>query len=379
VIAVLVYDSGHDECGAPCTSFQDPRGIRTAVLTGASTPIKWRIQGNLGGEHPVDPVRGALNVGGLYGERHGWFLPGYPDVGWQSVSLPNRWSTSGLPPGVGWYRTTFSLQLPAGADVPVGLKISDGPSRRYRAEIFLNGWLLGLYANDLGPQHIFSLPAGILKLDGNNTLAIAVWGEDQRGGGLGQVSLVRYGSYAGGVPVVPVRAPGWSRATYGAPAPPDDVSLALSSRVTVLQGGQTVKLRGALTNPAGATVTGAKISIAAPAGWTVTPSSPITVTTLPSGTHATISWTVQAPANLAAGTYQVGASATYSQDHASGYTAGTATFTVPYAVLSDAFTNVGISDDSNPSAANFDGAGYSFSEQALTADGFAPGATVHQG
>ena len=379
VVAVLVYDSGHDECGAPCTSFQDPRGIRTAVLTGASTPMTWRIQGNLGGEQPVDSVRGPLNVGGLYGERHGWYLPGYPDARWQSVSLPNRWSASGLPPGIGWYRTTFSLDLPAGTDVPVGLQISDTPSYRYRAEIFLNGWLLGLYANDLGPQHVFSLPTGILNPDGQNTVAIAVWGEDEAGGGLGTVSLVPYGTYAGGVPVTPVTAPKWNGTTYGSPQPPEDVSLALSSPTTVLQGGQALEVTGTLTNPAGGAVTGAQVSIAAPSGWTVTPSGPVTVPTLPPGRHATMSWTIQIPANLAAGTYQVGASATYTQDLTSRYTAGAATFTVPYAALGDAFSNIGISDDTNPSAGNFDGAGYSFSEQALTADGLAPGAPVQQG
>ncbi len=35
-----------------------------------------------------DPVRGPLNHGGLFGERHGWHLPGYDDGDWESVSLP---------------------------------------------------------------------------------------------------------------------------------------------------------------------------------------------------------------------------------------------------------------------------------------------------
>lgn len=379
VIAVLVYDSGHDECGAPCGSFQNPRGIRTATLTGGSTPITWRIQGNLGGEQPVDSARGPLNVGGLYGERHGWYLPGYPDATWRPVSLPDRWSARGLPPGVGWYRTTFMLNLPPRTDVPLGLQISDTPNYRYRAEIFLNGWLLGLYANDLGPQHVFSLPTGILNPNGQNTVAIAVWGEDDAGGGLGAVSLVRYGTYAGGVPVAPVSAPGWNGTTYGSPQPPEDVSLALRSPTTILHGGDTVKVTGTLTNPAGGAVTGTQVNISAPSGWTVTPSGPVSVPTLPPGRSATMSWTVQVPANLISGTYQVGASATYTQNGATRYTAATATFTVPFASLSDTFTNIGISDDANPSAANFDGAGYSFSEQALTADGLAPGATVNQG
>lgn len=379
VISVLVYDSGHEECGAPCGSFQNPRGIRTAVLTGATTPISWRIQGNLGGEQPVDPVRGPLNVGGLYGERHGWFLPGYPDASWQTVSLPDRWSGHGLPPGIGWYRTTFSLYLPAGTDVPVGLQISDTPNYHYRAEIFVNGWLLGLYANELGPQHVFSLPTGILNPSGQNTVAIAVWGEDDAGGGLGGVSLVPYGHYSGGVPVAPVLSPGWNPAVYGSPRSPEDLSLALSSPTTILHGGDTVKVTGTLSNPAGPTVTGAKVNISAPTGWTVTPLGPVNVPRLPAGQHYTMSWTVQAPASLAAGTYQVGASVTYTQGGTSGYSAGAATFTVPYSSLADAFTNVGISDDANPTAGNFDGAGYSFSEQALTAAGLAPSATVQQG
>jgi hypothetical protein len=43
------------------------------------------------------------------------------------------------------------------------------------------------------------------------------------------------------------------------------------------------------------------------------------------------------------------------------------------------FTVNGISDDSDPSAANYDGDGWSYSEQALTAAGLAPGASVTSG
>ena len=38
---------------------------------------------------------------------------------------------------------------------------------------------MGQYDNKLGPQHQFYVPAGILNQDGNNTLAIAVWGLDR--------------------------------------------------------------------------------------------------------------------------------------------------------------------------------------------------------
>ena len=59
-----------------------------------------------------------------------------------------------------------------------------------RAFIYVNGWLIGRYVNNVGPQHQFYVPAGILKDNGSNTLAIAVWGMNQAGGGLDAVSLV---------------------------------------------------------------------------------------------------------------------------------------------------------------------------------------------
>src|SRR5260221_7131503 len=206
VVSVLVMNMGHDEDYSPNDGYKSPRGIRTAVLLGANTAIQWKIQGSIGGETLVDPVRGPMNIGGLYGERHGWFLPGYPDQNWRKVSFPDRWSNAGLPPGIGWYRTEFNLQLPFGTDVPLGLQLNDDPNRHYRALIFLTGWMLGIYLNDLGPQHIFSLPNGILNPNGRNTLAIAVWGEDS-GAGLGSVNLYEYGAYSGCLPVFPVTCP----------------------------------------------------------------------------------------------------------------------------------------------------------------------------
>ncbi len=55
------------------------------------------------------------------------------------------------------------------------------------------------------------------------------------------------------------------------------------------------------------------------------------------------------------------------------------TVNIPYASLPAAYDSNAISDDSNIAAANFDGNGNSYSEQALTAAGLAPGATVTVG
>jgi beta-galactosidase len=209
VLSVLVRNMGHNNMNYG-RGFKSPRGLTWASLLGSSAPITWRIQGNRGGETPIDLVRGPFNNGGLYGERMGWSLPGYPDRDWQSVTLPDHLSQ----PGVTWYRTTFRLHIPADQDVPIGLKISDRASRRYRALIFINGWQLGRYINDLGPQHVFVLPPGILQPDGENTIAIASW-STERDGGLGEVSLVKFGNYLTSLRVEPVSAPEYNVKTYG--------------------------------------------------------------------------------------------------------------------------------------------------------------------
>ena len=60
---------------------------------------------------------------------------------------------------------------------------------------------------------------------------------------------------------------------------------------------------------------------------------------------------------------------------------GSYTVTTPsYNSLSQAFNNAGTSDNSNPTSANFDGGGYSYSAQSLAAAGITPGATLtHNG
>jgi hypothetical protein len=191
------------------------------TLTGApSTTISWKVQGNEGGENITDTVRGPMNNGGLYGERAGWYLPGYPDGNWAPVTLPY----SDPQPGVAWYRTTFTLNEPAGADASLGLTINDVATKAYRATIFLNGWNMGQYINNVGPQHTFVLPNGILHTgigdDGTNTLAIAVItnnsGGGPTGGGLGTVSLANLGTVAGGVSVTDVDSPGYAAPTASA-------------------------------------------------------------------------------------------------------------------------------------------------------------------
>jgi beta-galactosidase GanA len=218
VVSVLVMNMGHNESYSPfnngANTTYDPRGLTTAILQGNTTAaLTWRIQGNQGGEQITDQARGPFNNGGLFGERNGWYLPLFNDSRWEHVSLPDRWSTRRLPAGVGWYRTTFNLNLPENSDVPLGIDIDETTSLPYRALIFVNGWQMGIYANELGPQRTFPIPAGILNPHGVNTIAIAVLGEQGSAGGigssggLGAVSLFEFGNFSGGVPISLVPAP----------------------------------------------------------------------------------------------------------------------------------------------------------------------------
>jgi beta-galactosidase len=196
---------GHDEDFTADDAHKQPRGLTGARILGSAAALSWRVQGNRGGEDLADPVRGPMNAGGLYGERRGWALPGFPDAAWRPVRLPHHVAA----PGEAWYRTTFALRVPAGHDVPLGIRIADSPRRRYRALIFVNGWLIGRYVNAVGPQHEFPLPAGIVRADGANTLAIAVWNEGRAPGGLGRVSLWRYANLATSLRIADVASPGY--------------------------------------------------------------------------------------------------------------------------------------------------------------------------
>ncbi|MEV6794797.1 beta-galactosidase [Streptomyces sp. NPDC051320] len=196
-LSVLVRRMAHEEDGGARDSHKAARGLTAAVVPGA--PVTWRIKGATGTE---DRVRGPLNAGGLYGERTGWHLPGFDDHAWASGSAPGRRQ------GVSWQRTTFALRVDEQVDASIGLHLDDDASRAYRVQIFLNGWNLGQYINDVGPQHTFVLPNGLLRTRGRNTLALAVLSDGTTEAGPAEVSLKLLGSAAGGVRVDPVSSPG---------------------------------------------------------------------------------------------------------------------------------------------------------------------------
>ncbi|MEV6344372.1 beta-galactosidase [Actinoplanes sp. NPDC051851] len=190
VLSVLVQNMGHnDDWTADDNRFRQPRGLVGARIDGATTPITWRIQGTAA----IDPVRGPLNNGGLLGEREGWTLPGHDDRSWSPAATT-------VPAGVTWLRTGFRLQLPSGQDTSIVLRFPGAPPTGYRAVVYLNGWQLGQYGAEIGPQTDFVLPAGPLRQNGPNTLAIAVIATAPSTVGAPELAVV--GTQRGGVPFI---------------------------------------------------------------------------------------------------------------------------------------------------------------------------------
>ncbi|MFE1455023.1 beta-galactosidase [Streptomyces sp. NPDC058735] len=196
VLSVLVRRMQHDLDGTARDTHKAARGLTAVTFEGADPEVTWRIRGATA----PDPVRGPMNNGGLYGEREGWHLPEHDDGDWKDTGLPR----SDRRQGVSWYRTRFRLDVNRGVDASIGLVLDDDPGRAYRVQIFLNGWNLGQYINDVGPQHTFVLPNGILRTRGANTLALAVLSDGTTPAGPGTVRLTLLGAAAGGVPVRPV-------------------------------------------------------------------------------------------------------------------------------------------------------------------------------
>lgn len=144
---------------------KSPRGIRGFQLD-SGVFGEWRVQGKVGGyrEYP-DKVRGLLNEGGLYGERLGWHLPGFTlDDTWVERDLAD-----GLPDkaaGVGFFITTFDLDITEGLDAMLSFEFEEGLGQPYRAWLFVNGWMMGKRVANLGPQSKFPVHEGILDHHG---------------------------------------------------------------------------------------------------------------------------------------------------------------------------------------------------------------------
>jgi beta-galactosidase GanA len=329
-LSVMVRDDGHNEDGGVNDAQREGRGLISATFAGATgttdaVPVGWKIQGNRGGEDIVDTARGSENIGGLSGERDGWYLPGYPDDAWSKATLP----AASAAPGTTWYRTTFTLKVPEDDDASLGVTIGDPSvprsSGNYRALLYVNGWNVGQYIANVGPQHTFAVPNGILDTHGDNTLAIAVTSDGGAGNGLEKVALTNLGTVRGGVPVTMDTAPAWSAQVYGAPTRPGKVTVdgVTTDAGNPARSGDTIHVNAVVTNRGTAPVTRLAAALDAPPGWTVTGGG-LKSGMLAGGASTSVGWTVTVAPDAGTATDQLAAVVTYTGPGGGGRTGATA-------------------------------------------------------
>ena len=255
VFTVAIDHMGHDEDSAYQDDMKNPRGILNYTFADRSQgDIIWKITGNLHGEQYVDKTRGPLNEAAWFAERQGWHLPGAPTdrEGWEDRSPIQGIEKAGL----GFFVTELTLDMPTGYDVPLAFFFANatiqepgspniwggkstnvtGSVSNYRAQIFVNGWQFGEYGryfpslglllpilwarvdngllrwvvNNLGPQHSFPVPQGILNYHGDNTLAVSLWAFDAGGAHIDDLRLVAGPAVQWGYPEPRlVDSPGW--------------------------------------------------------------------------------------------------------------------------------------------------------------------------
>ncbi|KAJ5291809.1 hypothetical protein N7478_001060 [Penicillium angulare] len=196
VLTILIDDMGQDEEAPGTDVIKFPKGILNYTLSGhQQADVSWKVTGNFGGEQYQDLVRGPLNEGAMYAERQGFHYPSPPNANWE-VANPVEAGLSQA--GVGFYTTSFELQIPNGWDIPMSIvfntssndRSNAGKGSNYRCQLYVNGYQFGKYINNLGPQLSYPVPEGILNYSGTNYIALSLWAQDEEGARLGGIDLV---------------------------------------------------------------------------------------------------------------------------------------------------------------------------------------------
>lgn len=182
ILVVIMDNSGHDLREAALA----PRGITNATLLGPDAQSykfsEWKIAGTAGRNDLIDPVRGPINEGGLYAERIGAHLPGFPDQDWES--FPSSDGALSVPDaGIRIFRTVVPLDVPAGLDVSISFRLTaaSDDTNHLRALLFVNGYQYGRFNPYIGNQIHFPVPTGILNYSGDNTIALTIWSQSAEG------------------------------------------------------------------------------------------------------------------------------------------------------------------------------------------------------
>jgi NPCBM-associated, NEW3 domain of alpha-galactosidase/Glycoside hydrolase family 2 C-terminal domain 5 len=157
-------------------------------------------------------------------------------------------------------------------------------------------------------------------------------------------------------------------------------SLAVVASPALVTPGHTTTVTATLTDNGLLALDQVTFSVWMPGGWQASPAGPVTTAGVRSGRSVTASWQVTVPISANPGQVPVTVQAVYTAGQQRGVSCSSVSVLRAYATLASAFNNTGIADDSGPAAADFDGLGASYSAQALTAAGLAPGAALsHDG
>jgi len=211
VITVVQDNMGLNETGSTPNTSKSPRGIRGFQLDTGTPFADWKVQGKIGGYKGYpDKVRGVFNEGGLFGERKGWHLPGFNTA---KNGFSSRELSTGLPgskAGIGFFITTFKLNIPKEVDALMSFTFEEPFGQPYRAILFVNGWMMGKRVGNLGPQSKFPVHQGILNYNGENTIAVALWAMTPNVTVAPDLRLVLDSVFEGGVGNVVTNNPVWS-------------------------------------------------------------------------------------------------------------------------------------------------------------------------
>jgi beta-glucosidase len=137
------------------------------------------------------------------------------------------------------------------------------------------------------------------------------------------------------------------------------------------------RLTGVLVNDGDFPLARPRAELSLPRGWASQAGSlPVVV---PAHARIPLEWTLRVPQGAPPATHRLGVTLSFRAGPSAGTSTTRATTHVPHASLSTAFNNAGITDDSAVIAADFDGDGRTLSAQALSDEGYSPGATVTAG
>ncbi|GAA3377304.1 hypothetical protein GCM10020367_52470 [Streptomyces sannanensis] len=166
-------------------------------------------------------------------------------------------------------------------------------------------------------------------------------------------------------------------------APQDPAVPEARTQVTIapvdLDGPAISEVKVTVTNAGPKNLRRLSVALKGPVGWAVQPAVRNVDGTYSPGAGATAEFRIQVPEQRSGFTMRTfTATATYEGGDGRGTAQGTRVERSGpvLARLSDAYNNVGITDENNTKPGNFDGEGNSFSAQKLAAVGLTPGASV---